>query len=188
MHSNIPIIALTADVTTVDLEKCMAVGMNDYISKPIDERLLYSKIISLVKKPSIDNDKIDESQLPALEQSKKSINLDYLMHRTKSDPIIMIEMISLYLEQTPPLIFAMKESFQNKDWVGLHSAVHKLIPSFSIMGIHTDFESMAKKINDFALHQQQIEHIPNLILQLENICQLACQELTKEMQILKNAK
>jgi hypothetical protein len=56
------------------------------------------------------------------------------------------------------------------------------------MGIHTDFESMAKKINDFALHQQQIEHIPNLILQLENICQLACQELTKEMQILKNAK
>jgi len=51
MNSKIPIIALTADVTTVDLEKCKAVGMNDYITKPIDERLLYSKIIGLVKKP-----------------------------------------------------------------------------------------------------------------------------------------
>jgi len=45
MKSSIPIIALTADVTTVDLEKCLSIGMNDYISKPIDEKLLYSKIM-----------------------------------------------------------------------------------------------------------------------------------------------
>ena len=31
MNSKIPILALTADVTTVDVEKCKAVGMNDYI-------------------------------------------------------------------------------------------------------------------------------------------------------------
>src|SRR6185295_3471025 len=51
LHSKIPIIALTADVTTVDLAKCKAVGMNDYIAKPVDERLLYNKIVGLVKKP-----------------------------------------------------------------------------------------------------------------------------------------
>src|ERR1035437_2717638 len=50
MNSKTPIIALTADVTTVDLEKCKAVGMNDYIAKPVDEKLLYSKIVGLVKK------------------------------------------------------------------------------------------------------------------------------------------
>ena len=50
MNSKIPIIALTADVTTVDLEKCKAVGMNDYIAKPVDERMLYSKIVGLAKK------------------------------------------------------------------------------------------------------------------------------------------
>ncbi len=49
MDSKIPIIALTADVTTVDIEKCKAYGMNDYISKPIDEKLLLNKIVSLVK-------------------------------------------------------------------------------------------------------------------------------------------
>ena len=51
MNSHIPIIALTADVTTVDVEKCKAIGMNDYISKPIDEKLLYSKIIQYFPKP-----------------------------------------------------------------------------------------------------------------------------------------
>ena len=50
LNSQIPIIALTADVTTVDLAKCKAVGMNDYIAKPVDERLLYGKIIGLVQK------------------------------------------------------------------------------------------------------------------------------------------
>jgi CheY-like chemotaxis protein/anti-sigma regulatory factor (Ser/Thr protein kinase) len=49
MKSSIPIIALTADVTTVDVEKCKAIGMNDYISKPIEEKLLYKKILSILK-------------------------------------------------------------------------------------------------------------------------------------------
>ena len=51
MNSQIPIIALTADVTAVDVEKSKALGMNDYISKPIDEKLLYSKIVKNLKKP-----------------------------------------------------------------------------------------------------------------------------------------
>ncbi len=52
MKSNIPIIALTADVTTMDVAKCKEFGMDDYISKPIDENQLYSKIVELVKKHS----------------------------------------------------------------------------------------------------------------------------------------
>ena len=50
MKSQIPIIALTADVTTADVAKCKEFGMDDYISKPIDENLLYSKIVELVRK------------------------------------------------------------------------------------------------------------------------------------------
>jgi PAS domain S-box-containing protein len=51
MNLKIPIIALTADVTMEDLEKCKAIGMNDHVSKPIDEKLLYTKIVELVIKP-----------------------------------------------------------------------------------------------------------------------------------------
>lgn len=45
MKLTIPIIALTADVTTMNMTQCQAHGMNDYISKPVDEKLLYSKIM-----------------------------------------------------------------------------------------------------------------------------------------------
>jgi hypothetical protein len=99
-----------------------------------------------------------------------------------------MEMISLYLEQTPPLIVAMKHSLQNKDWNMLHSAVHKMIPSFSIMGISTDFENMAKKVQEYASTQQQTDGIPDLVLQLENICAQACIELEEEFNTIKNKK
>ncbi len=50
LKSQIPIVALTADVTTADVSKCKEFGMDDYISKPISENLLYSKIMELVQK------------------------------------------------------------------------------------------------------------------------------------------
>lgn len=177
MHLTTPIIALTADVTTVDLAKCKAVGMNDYIAKPLDERLLYSKMVSLVKSAIKASLKDENDEIKKM----KCIDLKYLSNRTKSNPKLMSEMISLYLEQTPPLITSMKQSLQNKDWTLLHAAVHKMIPSFSIMGISADFEQMAKKIQEYASTQQQTDSISEMVLKLENVCVQACQELEEEL-------
>ena len=118
----------------------------------------------------------------------KCINLDYLTHRTKSNPELMMEMISLYLEQTPPLISSIKQSLLDKDWDLLHASVHKMIPSFSIVGMHVDYENMAKKIQEFAHTQQETEGIQELILQLESVCSQACEELQEEYNMIKNNK
>jgi PAS domain S-box-containing protein len=182
---SIPIIALTADVTTVDLAKCKAVGMNDYIAKPVDERLLYSKIVSLVKKSPLLATDADKTEENGNKHASKCIDLAYLLNRTKSNPKLMREMISVYLEQTPPLILIMKQSLRDKDWQALYSAVHKIIPSFSIMGMSSDFENMAKKVQEYASTQQQSDGIPDLVRQLEKICTQACKELEVELNLIK---
>ena len=191
MKSSIPIIALTADVTTVDLEKCRYVGMNDYIAKPVDERLLYTKIMSVVKKQAILETAAAEVTVEVAVEAaiiKRCIDLEYLNRRTKSNPELMMEMITLYLEQTPPLISAMKKGLAEKDWHGLHSAVHKMIPSFAIMGINPDFENMARKVQDYATTQEQEEGISEMVLQLGNICTQACKELEEEFIKIKDKK
>ena len=186
LKSNIPIIALTADVTTVDLEKCKAAGMNDYIAKPVDERILYNKIVGLLKRSA--SLPLNEQWANPDGQNKKLKRTDLagLRRRTKSDPKLMMEMISLYLAQTLPLISDMKQSFQDKNWSSLHAVVHKMIPSFSIVGISQDFENMAKKIQEYTGTLQHLDEIPDLVLQLETVCNQACKELEEEFNLIKN--
>ncbi|MHB1279579.1 MAG: response regulator [Bacteroidia bacterium] len=185
MNSKIPIIALTADVTTVDLAKCKAVGMNDYLAKPVDERVLYAKIIGLLKNPVV---KFNEEKGLANTPGKKakSIDLDYLRHRTKSDPELMKEMISIYLDQTPPLVQTMTQSLKEKDWNLLQTSAHKLIPSFAIMGINRHYETLAKEIQESARTQVHTDRLQDLVLQIERICTRACQELETELNAIKN--
>ncbi|MDP1843998.1 MAG: ATP-binding protein [Sediminibacterium sp.] len=183
MNSLIPIIALTADVTTVDLAKCKLVGMNDYLAKPVNEKLLYNKIIAHIKTA--------KNRQPQLELNTKPLSgvlctdLTYLKKRTKSDTSLMIEMISLFLEQTPILISSMKSSLSSQDWQTLQASVHKIIPSFSIMGISEDFEVMAKQIKEYAQTIEKTASIPLLLTKIENVCIQAYSELEIELKLLK---
>ena len=186
MNSKIPIIALTADVTTVDLAKCKAVGMNDYLAKPIDERALYTKIIDLLKKPAIKFNE-EEGQTNTFGNKTKCIDLDYLTQRTKSDIKLMKEIIAIYLEQTPILINTMSQSLKDKDWNSLQASAHKLIPSFAIMGINKHFENIAREIQEKARTQTHTDTLPDLVLQIERICAQACQELESELMQLKTS-
>ena len=188
MNSKIPIVALTADVTTVDLAKCRSVGMNDYLSKPVDDRLLYNKIIEFVKKPIHEKNTETTENLYSQSENLKFVDLSYLSRKTKSDPKLMMEMISLYLDQTPSLIAAMKQGLYDKDYSALQSAVHKMVPSFSIMGISKDFENIAKKVQEDVDNIQRHRHgMPDLVLQLEKVCIEACKELEEEFKVIKNA-
>ena len=188
MNSKIPIIALTADVTTVDVTKCKAVGMNDYISKPVNEKILYSKIMELVNKQGmVASNKANEAGKHQRSKTK-SVDLSNLLKRTGSNPKLMMEFISAYLEQTPPLIAAMKKGLQDKDWNSLQGAVHKMIPSFSIMGIGNEFENMAKKVQEHTNNiQQHAQGIPGLVLELEKVCAQSCVELEEEFRRIKRS-
>lgn len=188
MNSKIPIIALTADVTTADLAKCKAVGMNDYLAKPVDERLLYSKIIGILKKPKLakkSNSNLEEKEKNS--EEIKCIDLTYLEQRTKSNPALMMEMITLYLTQTPELIATIKRSLADENWLLLSAATHKIIPSFVIVGIDSEYENIAKKIQELATVLVKTQEIGNLVLQLEKVCTQACSELQEEFNKIKNS-
>lgn len=186
LKSDIPIIALTADVTTVDVAKCKAVGMNDYISKPVDERLLYSKLIGLIRKPVL----IIEQKGMGNQKTEivKYVDMTYLLKLTKSNPKLIEEMIQAYLKQTPPLLITMKQSFLDKDWGLLKATVHKMTPSFAIMGINPKITEIAIRVQEFSSMLELSDELNDLVLEIEKVATQSIIELKIELNNLYNSQ
>lgn len=183
---DIPIIALTADVTTVDLEKCKAVGMNDYISKPIDDKLLLKKLNKYLDKgvEPTKKEKMKETKAESSGDEKKT-NLDFLRQLTKNNPDMIAEMIHVYLEETPQLIKTMKQSLEKKDWESLRAAAHSIIPSFATIGMSEDWSEMARNIQDMASKKENPEEIKKMLQKIGRVCEDAYAELKHELTVLK---
>lgn len=187
INSSIPILALTADATMIAEAKCRNAAMNGYLSKPIDEKLLYRKIIALVKKPGLKKNHIPTLNGNGNSNASSGNNRNSPITSTKPDPKLMMEMISLYLKQTPSLINTMKQSLKAKDWNSLQEVAHKMIPSFSTTGISKQFEDLAKKAQEHATAMRQTsEGMSGLLIELEKACTQICLDLEQEFNIIKN--
>ena len=155
-----------------------------YVCKScLNEQELYSKMVDAIKKSRLLNESNIEEDFEI--QTKKISNMDYLNKITKSNSNLMIEMIEAYLKQTPPLLNVMEESLKNKDGQSLKAAVHKLIPSFTIMGIDPEIENMAKQIQENAHTISAAEETHNEVLQLIEVCKNVCLEAEQELLNLK---
>lgn len=183
VSKDVPIIALTADVTTTDLEKCKAAGMNDYISKPIDDKLLFKKIVKYGKKVNYKSSGKDTE--PKGKDPDKTINLDYLKQLTGNNHEAMLAMIRAYLEETPQLLEKMKEGIRGENWKRVGEAAHSIIPSFAIAGLDPRFEEVARKVIYLSERNTDHEEIKQMVSEMETACNAAISELKEELTSLE---
>ena len=116
---------------------------------------------------------------------QKYTNLDFLRQLTKNNPDMIAEMINVYLEETPQLLKAMKQSLEKKEWSDLRAAAHSIIPSFATMGMDEKYGEMAKEIQELAEKKEKPEEIKEKLSKLARICEDAYAELRQELTVLK---
>ena len=125
-HKNIPIIAMTAHAMAGDREKCLAAGMNDYITKPLKVETLINVIEQWRNGAKIAAPvEIETNPEPDVAQPN-SINLRALRKLTGDDPDFLTELVELYLSDTPPRITRLRNSITQKNVAEIRSEAHSL--------------------------------------------------------------
>jgi two-component system, sensor histidine kinase and response regulator len=90
--NHVPVIALTAHAMEGDREKCLAAGMDDYISKPVDVEELKRKLAHWLARKS--------SQGSAASAMDDPVDMKTLRRVSDDDPEFMQELVELYLHET----------------------------------------------------------------------------------------
>jgi HPt (histidine-containing phosphotransfer) domain-containing protein len=101
LRSEIPIIAMTAHALKGDREKCLAAGMNDYLTKPLDKEQLFQTIEQWLDYKKSKSDDPMSSRLKLLE---KEHGADLLK-----------ELIELFLTDYSPKMTALEKAARTGD-------------------------------------------------------------------------
>jgi signal transduction histidine kinase/CheY-like chemotaxis protein/HPt (histidine-containing phosphotransfer) domain-containing protein len=124
LQNDIPIIAMTAHAMTGEKEKCMALGMNDYVSKPIKETVLYN-IIARHAQHVTDN---------ANEQGGQ-INLEYLHQLSGNDPDFEKQILEQFQMQMPEELNLLKHAIQVRDHNNIRRMAHTMKSTVGYVGL-----------------------------------------------------
>ncbi len=183
LRSDVPIVATCAFITPEVIHKCEKVGINDVISKPVVPGILRCKINKLLYPMVISPSPWSAKVLLHL-PTKRLTDLSAILQRTKANPQLMKHLIALYLKHSPVHISDMQMALSTEDWKLLHAAAHKMIPSFSILGLHKSFELMAREIQDYQGDAASRYKIANKVAVLEMLFAGIYQELENELRLL----
>jgi PAS domain S-box-containing protein len=180
---NTPIMALTAHAISSEEEKCYKEGMNGYVSKPFNQKVLYSKIVSILNERTNTVHTVIEKDEVKVNKQMKHTDLTYLKELSRGSNKFMVEMISLFISQTPEALSGLEKHFKNKDWKGLHAVAHKMKPSVSFVGLK-EIEKEVKLVQDYAANETNLEELPPLIQKIKKVCEEAIRELQGELKQL----
>jgi CheY-like chemotaxis protein len=136
LKNNIPIIALTAHSLPGEMEKCLQLGMNDYITKPINADLLFNSIYKLTCLGKTGLRKTGNGKLPGLNISADKVcNLGYLVGVTRGNKKIINNIVSVFFKETTKELCSLDDAIKKTNYTVISNISHKIRSAFSILGI-----------------------------------------------------
>jgi HPt (histidine-containing phosphotransfer) domain-containing protein len=161
------IIAMTANVMQEDQEACFAAGMDDYLAKPIRVEELVNALRRchpLAESAQDTGAAVTSAELPEWAAPESAVAeaapqaapseilldraaLDKLLALVGGEQALLCELIDSYLQETPPLLVALRRCLDEGNTAGLRQAAHPLKSSSRDFGA-TRLSELARELEE----------------------------------------
>ena len=148
--NNLPIVAMTANVSSEDREACIAVGMNGHVGKPVDLEELVNTVLLAVKREAV----INKKQLPDNNSDQLIEDEITLLRRFSDNKELFKRVQGMFLDEMQKIVDEIAMCWQNKEWYESSKALHTLKGAAATMGAIRLAERARELEAEFKLNSQ----------------------------------
>ncbi len=169
MQLNTPIIALTANATIADFEKCLKCGMNGYLSKPYKPKDLFDKIAEVMAyKMNVDKGNRIDVTAERKSPNENLFQLSHLKEQVNGKMNVVKQLIDIFIEDTPKDFILLENGISDEDFSSIEKVSHQLVSTFSIIGISPAIK-LLKSMELNAREKKNILEILDMFKELKEI-------------------
>jgi CheY-like chemotaxis protein len=157
---HIPIIAMTAHAMKGDRDRCVAAGMDGYVSKPIQVRELYAVIDEVAEQ--IDHAKREKASIG---EGEEMLNTAAALARLGGDERVLAEAGHMFLVECSRLMAEVREAIHRNNASALEHAAHTIKGSVGPLSAWKAYET-ARRLEELG-HQGRLKDAEGVYANLE---------------------
>ncbi|GAB3336932.1 hypothetical protein GCM10027429_20820 [Marivirga atlantica] len=174
---NIPIIALSANAFKTEIDESLAVGMNDYITKPYVEEEFIRKVLKYTNQKILiepNNKKKVASVAEANDEYTKPTalyDLSTLDEMSRGNKSFYNKMINIFIDSSASTITDIQKAIEANDYEKVAKLVHRMKPSILNLNIKSivDEVKYLEQINTSANQEKVNKAIAKLFSTLNSV-------------------
>jgi PAS domain S-box-containing protein len=182
-NKHTPILAVTGDISELTIRTLSKSGMNDYISKPINPKIMIEKIQEMLHEanmPATINEPDEPEEVCDRDQLINFSEVDYLYGEV---PMQYIQLINLLLGEFSTYKINMAKSLKEENFDEFRQIRHSMRSNMRLLKMHR-IESLVDKIRTEFVNSSLPPGGGNYVIEIDNCFDALLEQFEEKLKVL----